>query len=35
MKYTLSVGFNGDIELLKEILNDSQNKIEKIYTGGF
>ena len=35
MKYTLSVGFNGDIELLKEILSDSQNKIETIYTGGF
>ena len=35
MNYTLSVGFNGDIELLKNTLEEFKNKIETIYTGGY
>lgn len=33
--YTLSVGFNGDIENLKKILSNKQHRIETIYTGGY
>lgn len=35
MKHTLSVGFNGDIKLLKQILENPENNIETIYTGGY
>lgn len=34
MNYTLSVGFNGDIELLKRMMS-VENKIKTLYTGGF
>lgn len=35
MNYKLSVGFNGDLELLDKIFEDKDNKIKTLYTGGF
>lgn len=35
MEYKLSVGFNGDLELLEKMFNDKDNKIGTIYTGGY
>ena len=35
MKHTLSVGFNGNIQLLNKLLNNPKNAIETIYTGGY
>ena len=34
MKYTLSVGFNGDLELLNRLMS-KENKIGTLYTGGY
>ena len=34
MDYKLSVGFNGDLELLEKMFDDKQNKIGTLYTGG-
>ena len=34
MEYTLSVGFNGDLELLKRLMS-KENKIGTLYTGGY
>ncbi len=34
MNYTLSVGFNGDTELLKRMMSE-ENKIGTLYTGGY
>lgn len=34
MNYTLSVGFNGDTELLKKMMSE-ENKIGTLYTGGY
>jgi len=35
MEYKLSVGFNGDLELLERMFDDKDNKIGTLYTGGF
>lgn len=35
MEYRLSVGFNGDKELLDRMFSDKDNKIDTLYTGGF
>lgn len=34
MEYKLSVGFNGDLNLLEKMFGDTQNKIGTLYTGG-
>lgn len=34
MEYKLSVGFNGDLELLEKMFDDNKNKIGTLYTGG-
>ena len=35
MDYKLSVGFNGNMELLERMFDDEENKIGTIYTGGY
>jgi len=35
MEYKLSVGFNGNLELLDKMFDDKENKIGTLYTGGF
>jgi len=35
MDYKLSVGFNGNLELLDKMFEDKNNKIGTLYTGGF
>ena len=35
MEYKLSVGFNGNLELLEKLFDDENNKIGTIYTGGY
>lgn len=35
MDYKLSVGFNGNLELLDKMFDDKENKIGTLYTGGF
>lgn len=35
MEYKLSVGFNGNLELLDKLFEDKDNKIGTLYTGGF
>jgi len=35
MNYKLSVGFNGNEELLKRINEDNENKVGTLYTGGY
>lgn len=35
MEYKLSVGFNGDLDLLEKIYEDKENKIGTLYTGGY
>lgn len=35
MDYKLSVGFNGNMELLERMFDDEANKIGTIYTGGY
>lgn len=35
MEYRLSVGFNGDLELLEKMYEDKENKIGTLYTGGY
>ena len=35
MEYKLSVGFNGDLDLLDRLFEDKNNKIGTLYTGGF
>jgi len=35
MKYKLSVGFNGDLNLLEKIFEDENNKVGALYTGGY
>lgn len=34
-EYKLSVGFNGDLELLDRIFDDKDNKVGTLYTGGY
>jgi len=35
MDYKLSVGFNGDLDLLERMFEDKNNKIGTLYTGGY
>lgn len=35
MDYKLSVGFNGDLNLLEKMYEDKENKIGTLYTGGY
>lgn len=35
MKYKLSVGFNGNLDLLEKMYMDKENKIGTLYTGGY
>lgn len=35
MEYKLSVGFNGDLNLLEKMYDDKENKIGTLYTGGY
>ncbi len=35
MEYKLSVGFNGNLELLEKMYEDKENKIGTLYTGGY
>ncbi len=35
MEYKLSVGFNGDLDLLEKMYADKENKIGTLYTGGY
>ena len=35
MGYKLSVGFNGNLELLEKMYEDKENKIGTLYTGGY
>ena len=35
MKYKLSVGFNGNLDLLEKMYEDKENKIGTLYTGGY
>ena len=35
MDYKLSVGFNGNLELLEKMFEDKDNKIGTLYTGGY
>ena len=35
MEYKLSVGFNGNLDLLEKMYEDKENKIGTLYTGGY
>jgi len=35
MEYKLSVGFNGDLDLLDRMFENEENRIKTLYTGGF
>ena len=35
MSHKLSVGFNGDLDLLDRMFEDEENKIGTLYTGGY